>query len=517
MKRAALSCLALAIIAGSAYSQVNICGRVTDPSGTPLTNTLVRLGQTRADNGYGMAPYYTTTDATGYFHLGTGTCAVNVINAITTTRDDAFSRPDYRGGRVLFSLPQDNVQVRMSVYDLAGRFVRDVMNSRLSRGNYAVSIDTRGISSQFYLLHVSINGAASVIKLQPFSRVSAGAVAQNAPVFQARLEKLTAVAVTAVVDTLHATEPGYMLGVSPISALTGTCNFTLAKNNTWNGDTAGFWDTANVKKQAGHFWYTIINRTNGRWPDSMIYWAIGDGGVPVCLRDSAHVDFTTSASGRLYIMVGYKPGSPYRPANQCWDFEEHTNGLMGDGLLWFHGNTTRVDGYGLPIAYRLHCTDGYDMVRGEKYHVYFQSRASFFAEYVNEVPYEFTVLGTMRAPYKIPNAGTNGSDVGPGGKYATYSDKYCTAFGIGQTPYLNGIPLPKNSAACHRHVLGLTDAQMLIDTNFYKAAPCNFYSYFLHRRATANKCYGFPYDDYANGSSYLEHGNVSWLEIAVGY
>jgi hypothetical protein len=178
------------------------------------------------------------------------------------------------------------------------------------------------------------------------------------------------------------------------------------------------------------------------------------------------------------------------------------------------------------MAYRIHCV-GFDTVRGEKYHVYFQTRASFFAEFENEVPYEFSKLGTMQAPYKIPNPGTNGSDVGPGGKYATYNDKYCQAFGIGETPYLNGIAQPCRSAGCYRHVMtqGGCDVpagtpypvQMTDDKYFYQAAPCSFYSYFLHRRAIDGKCYGFPYDDFANGSSYIEHGNVTWVEIAVGY
>jgi hypothetical protein len=504
--------LLLSAFAGFGFSQtVNICGRVTDPSGKPLTNTLVRLGQTRSDNGYGMSPYYTTTDSNGEYHLGSGTCTVSLLNDAGFAKGNALSRPMYVGGKVLFSLLQSDAVVKMSLHDLAGRRVRDVMNRQLSTGNYSVSIDTRSISEQFYLLRVTIGGAASVILLGPASHGKAGAVVQSAPGFQAHLEKLAA-----VVDTLHATEPGYALGVKTVEVLTGQYDFTLTKNNTWNGDTAAFWDTVHVKKEPGKIWYTILNRTNGQIPDSMIYWAIGDGGAANRLSNGNTVDFTTSGSGRLYIMVGYKPGNPLRPQNQCWDFEEHTNGML-NGTLWFHGNTTRVDAYGVPMAYRLHCTDGYDMVRGEDYHVYFQTRASFFAEFENEVPYEFSVLGTMVAPYRIPNPGSNGSAVAPGGKYSTYSDKYCAAFGVGSTPYLNGIALPQTSAGAHRHVLGMTSAQQNDDKNYYKAAPCNFYSYFLHRRAVANKCYGFPYDDYANGSSYLEHGNVSWVEIAVGY
>jgi len=367
------------------------------------------------------------------------------------------------------------------------------------------------------VLRVTVNGVASVMKLRPMSHSSVGDIVQNSAEVQTRLEKLAA-----VIDTLRATEPGYTLGVTPVSTLSGEVDFTLTKNNTWTGDTAAFWDTANVKKQAGHIWYTILNRTNGQVPDSMIYLAIGDGGVPFRLSDQNTIDFTTSGSGRLYIMVGYKPSQSaaggYRPSNQVWDFEEHTNGIGDDGTPWFHGNTTRVDAFGTPIAYRIHCTDGFDTARGEKYHVFYQPRQSIFDEFENEVSYEFSKIGTMLAPYRIPNPGTNGSDVGPGGKYATYADKYCTANGLtGVTPYLNNINDANTEGAAHRHVLGMTAAQQADSQYHYQAAPCDFYAYFLHRRALDFKCYGFPYDDSYNWSSFIQHGSVSWLEIAVGY
>jgi Beta-1,3-glucanase len=510
MRKAALAGLLLAFVAGSVFSQtVNICGTVRDAAGKPLTKTLVRLGQTRVTDAYGNEPYFTTTDQNGQYHLGTGTCTVNTLIPNSQMRGDAFSKPVYIGGKVLFSLPQSDALVRMSMYDVGGRFVREVMNRSLSKGNYSVAIDTRGISSQYYLLRVTINGVATVMRVQPAFHSTGGSIVQNTPEFQTRLEKLAA-----VVDTLHATEPGYTLGVTPIEALAGQFDFTLTKNHAFNGDTDAFWDTAHVKKEAGHFWYTVINRTNGQVPDSMIYLAIGDGGAPFRLSDQNTIDFSTSASGRLYIMVGYKPAAGnYRPNNQVWDFEEHTN---GGG--WFHGNTTRVDAFGTPIAYRLHCTDGFDTCRGELPHVFYQARQSFFDEFTNEVPYEFTDIAKIQAPYKIPHPGYPGTALASDGKYAHYSDKYLQAFGAPVNPgYLSNLGGPQTEGNSHRHVLGMTTAQAADGNNFYKATPCDFYANFLHRRAFDSKCYAFPYDDYNNWSSYIEHGNVSWLILAIGY
>ncbi len=305
MRKVSLAGLLLAFVAGSVFSQtVNLCGIVTDQGGKPLTNTLVRLGQTRFTDAYGNEPYYTTTDANGHYQLGSGTCTVNVIPQSTLLSGDAFSKPMYVGGKVLFSVPQDNASVKMSLYDLAGRFVENVLNCTKSTGNYSASIDTRGISSQFYMLRVSINGTSTAMLLQPQARGATASVSRNASEFQARLEKLAA-----VVDTLHATEPGYTLGVTTIQTLAGQVDFTLTKNHTFNGDTDAFWDTANVKKQAGHFWYTVLNRTNGQFPDSMIYLAIGDGGVPFRLSDQNTVDFSDQRIGQAlhngWVQAGY--------------------------------------------------------------------------------------------------------------------------------------------------------------------------------------------------------------------
>jgi hypothetical protein len=510
MKKTGKSLLLLLAAAGMVFSQtVNLCGHVSDPAGKPLTKTLVRLGQTRFTDTYGSEPYYTVTDANGNYKLGTGTCTVPVFNQASTIRTDVFSKPMYVGGQVLFSLPQDNLPVTIGLYNLTGQYVTELVNSRPVKGNYAVTIDTRGISSQFYVVRVSINGVTSVFKLQPFSRIIGSAFAQKSQQFQTKLEKLAA-----VVDTLHATEPGYTLGVKTIDALAGQYDFVLSKNNTFNGDTAAFWDTAHVKKEAGKFWYTVINRTNGLFPDSMIYLAIGDGGTPWRLSEKNTIDFSTSASGRLYIMVGYKPAAnDKRPNNQVWDFEEHTN---GDG--WYHGNTTRVDGYGCPIAYRLHCTDGFDTSRGEFPHVFYQSRQSFFDEYINEVPQEFTDLAQLTNIKKIPHPGYPGTALADKGKYAHYSDKYLQAFGAPvNAGYLSDLGGPKTEGNAHRHVLEMTTAQQADGNNFYKATPCDFYANFLHRRAFDSKCYAFPFDDYNNWSSYIQHGNVSWLILAVGY
>ncbi len=278
----------LAFFAWPVFSQpLCVEGFVTDQNGQPLPNTEVRLGQTTYDNGYGQSPYITTTGSNGYYWLGEGIlcCDRIVIPKSTLARGDAFLQPIYTGGKVLFGPPAGDALVRMSLYDLSGRLVRDVMNKRLSKGDYSVSIDTRGISSRFYLLRVTINGAAFVMKLQPASRLSGGAVVQSSPGFDTRLEKLSA-----AVDTLHATKPGYTIGVTPITTtMCARYDFTMTKNTTFNGDTNAFWGDTSKYPKTSPIQFIILNRTNGAFPDSKIFWSNQQNGAKTSIATQSTV------------------------------------------------------------------------------------------------------------------------------------------------------------------------------------------------------------------------------------
>ena len=48
-------------------------------------------------------------------------------------------------------------------------------------------------------------------------------------------------------------------------------------------------------------------------------------------------------------------------------------------------------------------------------------------------------------------------------------------------------------------------------------APANYYAKFWHDHAINKLAYGFPYDDFADQSSFVSHGNPQWLLVAVGW
>jgi hypothetical protein len=514
MKKAGVCLLLSAVIAGTAFSAatVNICGYVKDVSGKPLTNTMVRLCVTRYTDDQGNNPYYTTTDSTGYYHLGSGVCQTNIIQESSMPRGNEFSHPILMGKELLFSVPQENARVKIGLYDIAGRLVKNLVDAPKAIGSYSVTISSRDIASQFYVVRVSINGVSSVLRVVPYSRGSAASV-QTAPEFHASLKQLAS-----VVDTIRATEPGYSLGVKPIGVITGQNNFVLTKTNTFTGDTAAFWgDTAAYSAQAktaNHFICKLINRTNGQVPDSLIYWADGDGGVPVRWVDQPTITLSSNA-GRLYIMAGYnaKNSKPYRPNNQVWDWEEHNTGQWS-----YLGNLTRVDYYGMPLAMRLHCSDGKpDQVRGNIYPMFFQTRQSVFDEYINEVPQEWDTCANYSKPWKITNPCMIPSFMAANGTMAHYWDAYQKKCGVSATSCV-GVNDPRISSGLFRHVLDMTDTQKKDWNNHYKRTPCSFYAYWVHRRAFYHLEYAFPYDDYNEWSSFMGAGcKAQWLIIAVGY
>jgi hypothetical protein len=547
MKRSAVLCLMVAFLAGAVSSQtVNLCGTVTDDAGKPLIYTVIRLSVTTYDNGYwATAPYLAQTDQNGRYHVGTGICSDMTHDNILPKGVD-FVRPSYAGGKVFFRTPTNGCLVTMGLYDLSGRFVREVFNKNLSKGDFAVSIDARHIASQFYLLKVNVNGSSSVIRLQPATRLSGGTAVQSGSGFRTRMEK---VAADVVMDTLRATKPGYSLGVKPITSLTGTNDFTLTKTSTWDGNVDAFWgDTNTYPKKGSTPMYVILNRTNGAWTDDKICWSNGGGAPYVAISENR---LKPIVSERMYVYIA--PNDSNKRYN---DFlEVNYNGT-------WNGNSTRVDGWRLPFTFRIKTTTGKDTVMGDAYEMFFQTRKAKFDEFINEVPKEFTHLATQDfahiwAPHTCPVSyfNTNQKYVD---YYKRYQDSIVTNYVKDPTwtqkaiyPSNTGdpgpmIPVPTAwqifactgaegwqksigaspwwSAAMNRHVAhmephgidwrnwGYTDT-----ASFYQAAPANFFSRWCHLRSINNYCYGFPYDDNGDHQAFMTMSNIQWIAVAVGW
>src|SRR5207253_2536758 len=81
--------------------------------------------------------------------------------------------------------------------------------------------------------------------------------------------------------------------------------------------------------------YVFLNRTNGAYADSQIFWTFGN--QTKTIAQQSVFDMPANSSGRVTFHYGTATG-------QYWDFMEHTI----TANAW-NGNTTRVDGFGFPI------------------------------------------------------------------------------------------------------------------------------------------------------------------------
>ncbi|MEW2347616.1 glycoside hydrolase family 64 protein [Streptomyces sp. NPDC006684] len=292
-----------------------------------------------------------------------------------------------------------------------------------------------------------------------------------------------------------APQAGAATAPAPVAAAPGE-----APPDSFWGDTSAFPAPNNEVTVA------VLNRTNGQYPDSEVYWSFN--GETHSIAEQPYVDMPANSAGRMYFYLG-SPDSKYQ------DFIEFT---VGDNV--FNGNTTRVDAFGLKLAMRLHAEDGYDVQVGEDYDTFQQSREQTFQEFKDEVPTEFK--GLADDPTRIPAPGSS-PDFREGGKYADYFTAYAQSQGVNApTSDITGCAGvlandPGKCSALNRHVAQLPEDQWSTPDLYYKDSPANYYAKFWHDHGINHLAYGFPYDDFAGQSSFVSHQDPQWLAVAVGW
>jgi hypothetical protein len=484
-----------------AQSEFAILGRVTSSAGGGVEGATVRLAKGGLE---------TITNENGDFALGSNISGVAQGLAPGST---SYSKPFFSAGKLRFSLSGQEMPVSIRLYDLNGRLLQQLLNSRLRAGDYAFAIDQHRLATQFFLLQIDIGGNTQVIKVP--TTLSAG-TGSRAVLGKSESKPTAALARSAaVIDTIIVWKNGYYKGRVAIESTQGTQDVVLEKSSSWNGDTAAFWGDVNSIPVASQVMtYKFLNRTNGRWSDSQIFWSWN--GITKSLAEQSTLDMPANSAGRVNFYL--------ETANsQYYDFIEHT--IAND--VW-NGNTTRVDWFGFPIALRLVCDDGYDEAVGEDYTLFYQDRDGLFNEFKNEVPAEFDHLAEIQAPFRIVCPGTG--EFKNGGMYQNYFTDYvnevwaANGFSIAkpnteQVFRCNG-PLatePEKSAILNRHVGTRDKADWRNSKYFYLQGPANYYAQFLHDRSMHNRAYGFAYDDFAEQAAYLSHQQPKYLLVAIGW
>ena len=281
----------------------------------------------------------------------------------------------------------------------------------------------------------------------------------------------------------------------------------------YGGFPASFWgNTSTIPSASGAIEFDFLNATNGQYPDSEVYWDVN--GVEESIAQSPYYTMTSCNSCRVYFYLG-------SPTSQYNDFIE----LNSSGTT-INADTSRVDAFGLPLAIHLHNSDGSDTVVGEDDQVFAESRTALFQQFENYVPAAFQQLATVNAPYSIP-APSDVAAFQPGGADANYMVAYAASEGATETtqqvfgcqgggsPALNG-----NASLCaglNRCVAQFSTTVQNTPSDYYKNAPCNYYSAFWHSVAVNGLQYGFAYDDDNGQSSDFNTTDAQYVQVAVGW
>ncbi len=298
----------------------------------------------------------------------------------------------------------------------------------------------------------------------------------------------------------------------------------------------GFWDAGAIPAATQVMTFAFLNRTNGQYADSEVYWSFKTGAIDEThsIAEQPFYDMPANSSGRMYFFLcaaGDATCASDPTKSLYYDFIEHTI-----GPTQYNGNTTRVDAFGLKIAMRLHCADGWDEAVGENYDTFAESRTATFQAFLDFVPDVFKPLAQApNAPYRIVQPGAGPFVDGGAGAhyYDSYVDELWSTNGITISkpgPNASGFPqdITDLSAAIYRHVgavPGTFDANgKILDpsiwadgSTFYQSAPADYYAAFWHQRALGGKAYGFPYDDVGGNSSYISHDHPQYLLVAIGW
>jgi hypothetical protein len=304
------------------------------------------------------------------------------------------------------------------------------------------------------------------------------------------------------------------------------------------GAPANFWDPSNIPPAKNVMMFKFLNRTNGKFKDSEVYWSFKNNGVTEThsIAQQPTYDMPANASGRMYFYLcaagdATNPNCTADPTkSKYYDFIEHTI-----GAAQYNGNTTRVDAFGLKIAMLLHSANDPDIAVGEDYATFIEDRAVTFQKFLNEVPAEFQHLAQPPfAPYRIVEPGAG--EFRTGGTYQNYYDSF-----VNELWAANGLTIPKPgpngsglgaypniSAAIYRHVGAvagtfspdgklMNNAMWADAATFYTAAPADYYARFWHTHGLNGKAYGFPYDDVGGYSSYISRKNPLYMLVAIGW
>jgi len=288
----------------------------------------------------------------------------------------------------------------------------------------------------------------------------------------------------------------------------------------------------------GNF-YEFVNSTK-KFTDEQISWSFGERGPYTTFAQSRKAPPRMGGGGRMYFKIEAPEGGGGK-SRVYKDFIEFTHNNVG-----WHGNTTQVDEFVIPLTIELFQANGTSQKCGIT-----ESRASLFEAFKRDAPREFQsclkdgerIVSPCRADFKKGMANANYFEKYIDEVWAMYATEKTTPGGwkgkvvdgslifskagkkdyvLHKKPTTQDVLLGQNElgkspdfcSAINRHVLAdpgdWRDAR-----SYYKAEPYNFYARFFHDHSIRHLAYGFCYDDFNQQASYFAGRNPTRLVVTI--
>jgi trimeric autotransporter adhesin len=328
------------------------------------------------------------------------------------------------------------------------------------------------------------------------------------------------------------------IGVSP-SSTTVTATTPALNANLWGG--APFWDASNMPAlpPGDTVMMKFLNRTNGKYANDQITWTATLNGVVTTYTFAQQPTFAMppNSSGRMYFFLN--DPTLDEDNTDYWDYIEFTAGATSINM-----DTTRVDAFGVKIAFNLVCGDGTNVALGENQETFTEDRSVTLQRYLaaapyntsGTAPYNFQTDETTYGPYRIIEPGAAGFNAG--GPYQNYYANYISNIwsfnditipeagsngsGLGANPDLSAAifrhTAPTSGTAEFNSAGDLTNEGMWGNpASFYQQEPYDHYAQWIEAQAINMQQYAFPYNDAGGYSSDIGCSNPKTLLVAIGW
>jgi hypothetical protein len=200
----------LVFASGILFSSHALTGKIIDTTGAGIEGALVQLTNSSLSDTSGKD----------------GAWTIIVPSGIKSIVRKKLPAPGLKGKMLSFIVNDDNVNVKVSVFTLDGRFMYDALDKKLSAGSYRINpLDVRSLDAKIYAVRLQIGDDAVHFKLPALRGEGAAGISlqdESKTEYIGNFEKRTA-----IIDTVKVSKAGFTPALRPIASYKDSLTITL--------------------------------------------------------------------------------------------------------------------------------------------------------------------------------------------------------------------------------------------------------------------------------------------------